>query len=1267
MSLSKLNASLEPATDFKRVPSYREVTPTPGASNPARAATLSPPSYNTKAQLSSPVVSTFTSASTLLPVAGSSRRRSTTTASIDSLNIQSIENIRNQASAAFSGFGSNRSESSINPESPTWLLSDLLASFSSVKDMDEYQIVAKGNSLVQLFQQNPNLKNDILMKNILNKILFMFQHHVSEVRSVGYRILRYLISNYESLVVLVQYKVLIYIIITMSTTRSLLVEKEQALKLIREFLTVENGSDYLSIGVIKSLIALIESNNESMDTSEDSFKTICVETICEISLLKPELIFHSGGFKIIINTIIDGSVEMSANCLFILFKLLDFKKSRHLLRNGYDLISIISVFSTLSEQDSESEEKKHEKNKFTVQRLQKASFLISILLKNFNGLMAFSIFNFRMLRDLLDNLRKKNNLVREFILDILFDVLRIKSLPWLAKSSIGDVIRLFNSYLNSESNDEVFNYSTINEDSFEYSLINHYRGLLTLILVKNGIFDLLVEIIDQNTNAKITSKATLLLTNLYAMCNNLLPLELIEKHLIFSNISSQSSFEIDKSTRNKFVPTRNYNASLKVHLRKINISSRYNIDDIEFKAMISNTRILTVKEFEDWNWSLLLILIQGPLSNPKRFEEVLEKSPKFFKRLMSFFRPFKFRFCNISVNSRNSSKFINIGCQLIELFLSLDAGVKYLATNKILPQLTEILAQMDPYSGITAKEPILSRKRLENSVSYGYLKFIGNFSGSAAGLALLEHWQIFTILQNIIDTSINNNNNNLFILTLFRSVDFSLDSQFRTILLKSFKVSNTKIKMFIIKELLPRLINDKQCEVFVIKMLVNSLYNPNTEIVQLLVNMLNNYYRSRSYHGMEFLISMNPSIYVLSTVKGGENLLVNFLSIPEGFKYLEDSGFIDNEFEKWVGMKDFSYLNRIERLIQESFYPFVGSTPSIISKVHLECDNGIPAQPIANSFCSLHFFKYLLSTEEGLNYFSNFKQRNYLDQIINEIEIISAQLKAQDGQAELDNRDYGHMCLINNLKQNLWIIGNIALGKYGIQLLDPLYSVTLKKNIIETIFELFESCTIWQIRGLCFYIIGMISSTIEGIEILDELEWVGVCDYYNKSKCLAYPKEDIADIFNVEISNPYRDRNYFWSRNGTSLDNKNKAGYFPGSSLYTQNLSTSSLDLVDVENEEDDFLSLNNLQKVNERIISQIHYLNSVLGKIERKAHKELLKIKKTTPEIFNSPHLFLEVVRVIDRGNFKFQKRKFIFELFLDTEVLESISRKERKNSMKQ
>lgn len=1139
-------------------------------------------------------------------------------------------------------------ETAINPESPTWLLSDLLGNLSSVKDKDEYFIVAKGNDLVLLFQQNPGLKYNINLKNFINKIQFMFYYHVSEVRSMGYRIVRHIISNYETLTVLIQSKILIFIIITMSTTRSSLGEKEQALKLIREFLVIDKGADNLSIGVIKSLICLIEeSESSSIEESNDSFipatfhsqqtpqgfKNICIETICEIALLKPELIFHSGGFKVLINTIMnDSSAEVSANCILIFIKILDFKNSRKFLRNGYDLMSIISVFSSMEE---ELPDLKVSSKKSTNLKLQKVSFLITILLKNFNGLMALSINKFKVVEDLISNLKKPHVKLRDNIMDILFDVLIIKPLPWLSSSSIGTSMETLGKLMNSKKYS--FHYTPeLQLGDFERKLTNHYKGLLTLIFIKHHILEYLLIIVEQNLNESNTKKATLLITHIYSIANNLLPPELTRDLLLLPTLSSYSLLEIDKSVRllNSTPKTDKY-IVLKKYLKNISTKARYNVDDAEFKLLINSTKILTVKEFEEWNWNLLLNLIQGPLTNPKRFDEVVEKNPKFFKRIMSFYRPFKFRFCNISKSAKNSWKYVTIGCQLLELFLKFDSGIRYLLNNKILPQLTEIVAQINPYSGISAKEPILSLKRLENTVSYGYLKFLGVLSTHPSGLKILEHWQFFSLFQDIIEGSTDSEKNNALIMELLKNVDYTIDSQFRIILAKAMKISNIKIRLYINNHLLTNLIKIQECEYFVIKLLVNNLYESRMEIVHKSIDLLNEYYSSNNFKHLNLLIDLNPAIHILSRYKSGVNLLLNFLTIPKGFKYLEDFGFIEKEFNKWVNISEFSYLQQMETVIQNNFFPYLVSPM------------------IENDFSSINFFKYLLSTEEGLQYFSNYKQKSYLDKLINDVYIVSQQFDNDDGFKDIENQEPRHVQMLNSLKENLWILGSIALGTYGIQLLDPSYNITLNKSIISIILDLFHTCPVWQIRGLCFFLIGLISTTIEGVEILDESNWISLFDQYSNSMSIAYPKKDIFEIFNVKISNPYRDAKYYAIFNGNLTSTGTKG-------------STSMWDIMDssdAESPEDDLQPPNlATEKVNDQVIYLIHQLNSVLGKIERKAIKELIKLKKNTPEVFDNLILFLEIIKTIDKGNFRFHKRRFIFDMFLDTKVLESLSRRDRK-----
>lgn len=171
----------------------------------------------------------------------------------------------------------------------------------------------------------------------------------------------------------------------------------------------------------------------------------------------------------------------------------------------------------------------------------------------------------------------------------------------------------------------------------------------------------------------------------------------------------------------------------------------------------------------------------------------------------------------------------------------------------------------------------------------------------------------------------------------------------------------------------------------------------------------------------------------------------------------------------------------------------------------------------------------------------------------------------------------------------------------------------------------------------------MISTTIEGIEILDEYGWCSVLDQYGNSMKLTYPKPiqnevvgqvfDDANLFNVAIVNPYRDAQYF-------------------------NIFNSMIEETSIEIQS---------PPITRTIFHNLHNLNSILSKIEIKAIRELNKLKLHSSSIFEDSELFLDVIRLIDKGNFAFHKRIFIFKLFTEnTRVLELILKRERRGSFK-
>ena len=100
------------------------------------------------------------------------------------------------------------------------------------------------------------------------------------------------------------------------------------------------------------------------------------------------------------------------------------------------------------------------------------------------------------------------------------------------------------------------------------------------------------------------------------------------------------------------------------------------------------------------------------------------------------------------------------------------------------------------------------------------------------------------------------------------------------------------------------------------------------------------------------------------------------------------------------------------------------------------------------------------------------KGKEFLHSILLSTEIIFQQISQDAKFHDIENQDDEEVkFLINAVKQNLWLIGNLALGEFGIQLLDPMYNNSLNANnnsIINIIIDNFKTCSIWQIRGICF-------------------------------------------------------------------------------------------------------------------------------------------------------------------------------------------------------
>lgn len=1184
-------------------------------------------------------------------------------------------------------------------ETVSWLFSEILQNISAKEKDNLAAVLTKSEQLVQLLADHPALKHEIVIENVLSRILFMLYDAKPQLRSAAYRILRHTLAGRDTVAQLVQQKLLVNITVSLST-QTPLVEKEEALKLIRAIISIPDCASLLSVGVIKALVVLIEhESDESSPASADPrlkssyvgpsvspssfFCKMCIETLCELLLLYPELVFQAGGMRLLINLIVSAPSEIASVCVLTFLTLIDHPDARFLLRGGTDLDSLFSMFGLFEDNDSVATS--HETAKLH-KRAMDMAFLLSVLLKSWTGLLYFCHDSFSGFKLLLMHLKKKNTKLRTIILDLLMDVLRLETLPWLETSRLGSIMKRFSTFMSTSHSGGThiaFKYLDIDPRSREANIVAHHQGLLLKVMLNCNASELLLEIINSEKDEECCAKATTLLTHIFEMSVEYLPSQFYQDYLLgrsSESISLESIVKI-KSAMYAHIPKLALEKKLRIKgsVREMTQAYKYNLSDAALKVLISNVKSLHLKEFTEWDWTSLSQLFQGPMRNPRRFAEIQEKYPKLLKTFFSFLRPFKYRFGQVPIvpsekfsGLKNPKIVILVASQLFESLLSFDEGAQFLTANKFMPQLAEILAQVDPASGITSHDPILSERRLKSTLSIGYVKIIGVLSGSARGIRIMEQWQLLQLINDIVENSAIDESNNHLIFNLLNNLNYDLESPLRLVLLKALSLSNLRVKLFVLTQVLPALMWKPETETFVVDLLVGLLYDENDDVVLQTITLLFEFFNHKdNYIKLDTFVEAQPCVNTLGRSAHGSQLLLSFCKTSKGFKYLHTNGYIDLKFKESVRqLRTFEYLDNVESTLRHLFYPYL--------------DVGEPK-------CELrHFFYYLLSTEEGMSYFKHHQQ--LLDNILQKIRHLVVKTGIIEGETAMkpmkspvvssmtlfseftigseegreytdtfedeshplkrtekdeasmdvkreslaDDRDY----LLKQLKQNMWILGEIASAEHGFQLLDPSYSIFISdKHIAEVIVSIFRTASHWQFRGLAFYILGMMAATEEGVEILDELNWVSVWSSATGSAgpvSLAYPLSLHENVFTEDKRAAARDGVLGFEHLGRYLRDVDEDMVVEGPS------------------------------ETAEKVLNLINYLSSILGRVERKAKEELRRIKDENPMLFCNASFFLKVVNLLERGCFKYRHRVYIFGLFDCLSILAELVRRRRKNSIK-
>jgi len=464
-------------------------------------------------------------------------------------------------------------------------------------------------------------------------------------------------------------------------------------------LDIKDGVKELSRAVVRTIAAVAEH-------AEDRLRPICLQTLGEILARDPPLLIASGGLAPLSEALAEGSYKAPESLTAVITFLLDSPQRRKYLRSGYELEVLLTVFTD------------HFLSNEAI--LKQNSKAIASALKSWSGLMSLSMYNFRAVRSIIASLILPNSSIRETIIDLLYSLLRIKSPAWATSFLAGRRLTTYGRVASLKTSSAKGGTPYVEDDGGEQNFVEHYTALLLAIFIRAGLLPTLLQITQDTENPTLKRKSTLLIGEVLRLSSRLLPpswsseMQLLpelfaaatrfrdEAHFVATGIVYQISsvsrtlYRSSPSTWTTGALPSSASVDLALFDEQPKANASMSIDDATFRQLLLESGILSSSNFSKWNWDIVLKIIEGPLTSGKRLEEAI-KASKFVKRLVSFYRPFKYKFSEIK-STRNTQKYARVGCALMHTLLQTPEGVRYLSDNKLLRQIAECLAQCDPVS-----------------------------------------------------------------------------------------------------------------------------------------------------------------------------------------------------------------------------------------------------------------------------------------------------------------------------------------------------------------------------------------------------------------------------------------------------------------------------------------------------------------------------------------------------------------------------------------
>ncbi|KKY20961.1 putative cytosolic regulator pianissimo [Diplodia seriata] len=731
-------------------------------------------------------------------------------------------------------------------------------------------------------------------------------------------------------------------------------------------------------------------------------------------------------------------------------------------------------------------------------------------------------------------------------------------------------------------------------------------------LVSSGV-PALLHAEEDSINLTLKRKTTLLLGEVLKMANELLPpswsaeLQVLPDLLKSASqfgaderfIATGTIYQVDSVNRTlfrsggneKFGGGAEHEELHTPHLAKKQFSAQ--IDEASFRNLMAESRVLETPNYQKWRWDLVLGILDGPLYNPKRLDEAL-RATKFIHRLINFFRPFKHRF-SILKNTRPNQRYVRAGCSLMRALLNNADGARYLMDSKPIRQLGECLSHFDRMSGLTSEEPIFSAERMAETLTGGYFAMLGELSKKPEGVHIFERWKMINMFYHIVELRDRDD----LMKTLLSNMDYTLDGHLRIILSKAMTAGTKEIRIFstrLVRKYATKPLQHDDAPMpgtgvaeWAIRLLVTQLYDPDVEVCEVAIKILEEACNQK--RSLEYVVKCAPTLDHLSEI--GAPLLLRFLSTSVGYHYLDGLDYITREMDDWFLGRNDSYVALVEASLARALADIPEKPPS-----HLAFDE-LP-DPMDYGLVPPHFYRELARTFEGCKLL---EAKGHFEEFASTIKEYC--MEKEDTE------------IILKVKGCLWAVGNVGSMDLGAPFLE---STDVTRHIV----RIAEESEVMSLRGTAFFVLGLISRSLHGQEILIECGWDAATNIMGESLGFCMPL-DFKKLFSLK---PWKSSFVAVKTLRTPTDAKN---------------------------------GITDDDPINARILKLVVDLgNTVLAK---RAATDLHNIKTKKAPGFQKPAMFHKVMAILELHHFRLPVCRFVIDLF-DKNVLRQIVLEEEESS---